>query len=344
MRSAYIVGILLSLILAVGIGTASAITNSGFESGDFTGWTVDGTAVIDSSNPHTGTYCAATCTPVTAPGSISVQIDFTNAQTLTLYGNGGGNGYVKIDSTNLETGIDDAGWVLHTYDVSSYTGIHTLTLGSNNVPWFVDDISISYGAAVTGASTGVTSNCINFSAIGSGSTTWWQYGTVSGRYAWKTENVTPVDGIANTTECGTPLMSNTLFYYRACNEEGCGAESSTTLAAVTPRPASTFGTVARNISVAHFDIRVMGVSVTEPFVWAAANADIVFGVLLFFVFSGLWLRQREVILPILLGLIGSGLLLYSGATSVGIPPEMLIIVIGLVSAGLAGVIMGMFKR
>jgi len=96
--------------------------------------------------------------------------------------------------------------------------------------------------------------------------------------------------------------------------------------------------------VAHFDIAVMGSAVTEPFSWAAANTDIIFGVLLFFVFTGLWLRQREVILPILLGLIGSGLLLYSGATSVGIPPEMLIVVIGLVSAGLAGVVLGMIKR
>lgn len=133
--------LLLCMLIGL-VGFADAITNGGFETGDFTGWVADGTAIIVSSNQHTGTYSASTSTSITSPGSISATVDFTNAETLFVYGNGGGNGYVKIDSTNLQTGIDDAGWVLHTYDVSSYTGLHTLTLGSNNVAWLVDDITI----------------------------------------------------------------------------------------------------------------------------------------------------------------------------------------------------------
>lgn len=34
------------------------IVNGGFETGDHTGWSAFNSAIIDTTSPHTGTYCA----------------------------------------------------------------------------------------------------------------------------------------------------------------------------------------------------------------------------------------------------------------------------------------------
>ena len=50
----------LSLVLVVTAGLASAnlITNPGFETGDFTGWTPSGSLAVNNFNPHSGTFAA----------------------------------------------------------------------------------------------------------------------------------------------------------------------------------------------------------------------------------------------------------------------------------------------
>lgn len=211
-------------------------------------------------------------------------------------------------------------------------------------------VQCAYATPTTRAAFNVNSMNVTFNATGASGNTWWEYGTKSGSLSWKTENKTAVGGYANITESGVPLMSGTKYYFRACDSTGCGSELDVTLSAVTPAPTTTFGVTARNISRSHFDIAQIGTSVLEPYLWVTGNAQILMGVLLFFVFTGLWLRQREVILPILLGMILSGLLMYNGASggavsgAIGIPPEMLMIVIGLVSAGLTGIVVGLLKK
>lgn len=211
-------------------------------------------------------------------------------------------------------------------------------------------VQCAYAVPTTQAAFNVNSINVTFNATGASGNTWWEYGTRSGELSWKTENTSAVGGYANITESGVPLMAGLKFYFRACDSTGCGSELDVTLTAVTPAPTTTFGSTARNISRSHFDLAQIGTSILEPYVWVTGNAQILMGVLLFFVFTGLWLRQREVILPIILGMILSGLLIYNGASggavsgSIGIPPEMLMIVIGLVAAGLTGVIVGLLKR
>lgn len=206
-------------------------------------------------------------------------------------------------------------------------------------------VQCAYAAPTTQAAFNVNSMNVTFDATGATGDTWWEYGMKSGSLSWKTENASAVGGYANITESGVPLMSATKYYFRACDSTGCGSELDVTLSAVTPAPATTYGNTARNISKSHFDIAQIGTSIMEPYIWVTGSIQILFGVLLFFVFTGLWLRQREVVLPIILGMIGSGLLIYSGATNpVGIPPEFLIVVIGLVAAGLTGVVTGILKK
>lgn len=354
MRSAYTVGIFIALLLMVGV--ASAITNPGFETGTLAGWS--GAQVTAEGSAHGGSYSAHLAATGVGYAFLSQNIDLTNVNSIVVwYKSSAANNFawIKISDgiggyDNVYTFVDRGTWTQAIADLSwySYTGVHEVQfyVSPPSYNLYVDDISLILGSdtPITGTVYGVTSKCVNLSATGAASPVWWEYGTVSGRYGWKTENVTAVGGIANSTECGTPLMSNTKFYFKACNQNGCGSEVSTTLAAVTPAPTTTFGKTAQNISVAHFDVSMMGGAIYEPYTWAAANADIVTGTILLFIFAGFWLRQRELILPVIIGLLGSSLLLYSGATSVGIPPEMLIVVVGLVSVAIAGIITGMLKR
>jgi MYXO-CTERM domain-containing protein len=58
----YLSGMVLALALAAGPARANLVTNGGFETGDFTGWTLTGSGggvAIDSTAAHSGTYDAA---------------------------------------------------------------------------------------------------------------------------------------------------------------------------------------------------------------------------------------------------------------------------------------------
>jgi len=204
----------------------------------------------------------------------------------------------------------------------------------------------AYAVPTTVAAGDVNSSSLEFRCAGASGDSWIQYGTVTGNYPWRTENTTPDGGFVTLVEMGLPLMSNTKFYYRCCDASGCGGELSSTLLTVTPNPATTYGRTAQNITESHLDPAVIAGSVIEPYRWVPGGVkpEIIIGILLFFVFTGLWLRQREVILPILAGLIGSGMLFYVGTNSVGTPPEFLLIAAVMVSLGLTGVVLGLFKR
>jgi hypothetical protein len=183
-----------------------------------------------------------------------------------------------------------------------------------------------------------------FYATGVTTPSYFKYGTISGQYTWLTENQSNASALHYTWEHGVPLMSGRTFYFRVCDVTGCGIEKTVVMSTVTVAPTTTFNVLAMNITRSEFNLATIGQNIIEPYTWVTSNPNILFGVLLFFVFTGLWLRQREVIIPIILGMIASGLLMYQGTNSVGIPPEMFIIVVALVTLGLGGVVMGLYKR
>jgi hypothetical protein len=154
---------------------ANLVANPGFETGDFTGWTVTGDGIlIDSTFPNTGTYDAAFSALTTDhnPGVLSQTLATTAGQSYTLSfalldeaGFSGDSFIVKLGAfTQTITGDEAAppGDLPSLYAAESFTvpgadisGASTvlsfegLNFPNIGIDWNLDDVSVT-GAAVPG--------------------------------------------------------------------------------------------------------------------------------------------------------------------------------------------------
>ncbi len=199
-----------------------------------------------------------------------------------------------------------------------------------------------YALPTTGAATAVGNKNVTFTATGVTSYAYWKYGYVTGVYAYKTVNVSGT-GAVSYTERGVPLMAGWKIYFEVCDSTGCGAELSTTLLNATPLTQTTFGIVEQNIANADWNASAVGSSIIQPYLWVSPISVFWFMVF-FFIYTGMWLRQRELIIPAFLGLIASGFIMVGGTNAIGLPPEVITISQSLFYASIAGVIFGLFKR
>lgn len=152
--------------LAIGLGAsaqaANLIVNGGFETGDFTGWTVveNNTGVettgYDGLYPHSGTYFAALGN-VGCCGTISQTVSDTAGEALTLtyfhMSDGGTPNYFETDWDGVAIAgsiINNApdqrgsGYVEYQFDVTG-TGSDTLQFVERNDPSYdaLDDVSLT---------------------------------------------------------------------------------------------------------------------------------------------------------------------------------------------------------
>lgn len=318
----------------------------------------------------------ATGTPLTWEASKAVALDFSTSETVhppyfvvtytvpptASFSASSTYEYVPGDITFTDTsgGVPSSwAWYLRNTDggsdtlfsTSQHPTHHFDTAGTYDIKLFISNAAGSdwenrtewvtlYNMTGT-----TTSKSITLTYHSANGVTWWEYGLSPTNLPFKTANISGV-GVVSTTISGLPLVSGHTYYFRACTVTPyeCTSVSSALLATVTPNPETTYGIVQQNISASEWNVSEIGESIVEPYAWTTGSSAIVFGVILFFVWTGLWLRQKEVILPILLGWIGSGLLIYGGTNATGIPPEFAIAASIFCCFGLAGVLLGMIKK
>jgi len=153
------------MIGSAGVAHANLIVNGGFETGDFTGWTLSGNtnaivepAGFDGYSPHSGTFFAALGT-VGSVGSLSQTFPDTASATYTIslfFASDGAtpNEFdVEWDGTTLflQTNIPDTrpNYTPLTFDVTG-TGSDTLAITERNDPaWLaLDDVKVNLATAV----------------------------------------------------------------------------------------------------------------------------------------------------------------------------------------------------
>lgn len=156
-----------ALGLASTAAQADLITNGGFETGNFAGWTVNANATgvvsggFNGQSPHSGTYWAALGDTSSAYpfGSVSQTIADISGQTYLLsywlasdgatpnYFDASWNGATIAGSVLTNTGV--TGYINYQFIVTG-TGSDTLTFHEQNQPryWAFDDVSLNQTTTV----------------------------------------------------------------------------------------------------------------------------------------------------------------------------------------------------
>lgn len=199
----------------------------------------------------------------------------------------------------------------------------------------------------TGAATFVGSNNATVSATGGGTEGWFTYGTNPGNEYWTTPNITiPAGGAFSYRIARSPLTGNTLWYYTACDETGCGSERSFITAVVTPIPKTNLGGFYRNITESGFDIPSMATNIVAPFAWNPnIPLTIIFMLLFSPIFIGIWLRSRTVLIAMITGFITGSFILYADrGLSLGLPAEIVVLSQAMCYVAFAGVVLYILHR
>jgi hypothetical protein len=155
----FILGAVLTLLVGATTAQANLITNGGFETGDFTGWTtgnLNATSVqiagFDGYTPHSGTYFAALGN-VGSLGTLSENLATTIGQQYEL------SYYLASDGATPNQFITTVGgnqlfnqinlpvqpWTLYDYTFTATSATTNLTFSERNDPAFLalDDVSVT---------------------------------------------------------------------------------------------------------------------------------------------------------------------------------------------------------
>jgi len=138
---------------------SNIIGNGGFETGDFSGWSIvgGGNLSVQSGLGHSGNYCAEGAYLTTAQSSLSQTLTIPPGGNLSFWyrvltgDTGGTNIVAQWNGANILTinTPSPTGWTQATLDMSAYAGqnhIFTIVLsdllGTGNLSILIDDISI----------------------------------------------------------------------------------------------------------------------------------------------------------------------------------------------------------
>lgn len=191
----------------------------------------------------------------------------------------------------------------------------------------------------TGAATAIGNNNVTWSGTGiSDGIGWFQWGMYAGKTYDKTKNITTSNGTISYTQIGTPLFPGTTFYYKVCDDTGCGSEQPFTILTITPLPTTTYGVWGQAIIDSGFDPVVTFVAFVGPFV-DVTGMTIFWAIIIGMIFVGIWLRTRGTIIATQLWMVFAGFACSSTAgLMIGLPPEFVSLAQALFYTSLAGAI------
>jgi len=168
----------------------------------------------------------------------------------------------------------------------------------------ITSIFITTNAASGVSAGGVTLNGNVAGVVGS-ATVWFEYGTGPGIYPYKTSNQTVTgDGAYTQAISGMPILSDTTYYYRAVGydtETHNGAEVSFTTPALGTIPDYDFDAHFTNLTDSELDPTNMSKTAAQPY--TDLLGSIFWGILYSAIFVMIWIRQEDISIPSILGLI-----------------------------------------
>jgi hypothetical protein len=205
-------------------------------------------------------------------------------------------------------------------------------------------VGVATALPTTGAVTGIDANKVTFNAAGGSGEAYFKWGISSGyNYFWTTPNQS-VSGAFTDYQEGMPMISGKTYYVVACDSTGCGNEVSFVVPAATPLNQTSYGVGAVGIMRSGFNL-----TKTLPMMVAPFTSQIGFwtyALLFFFIFSGWWMRQGDVTIPMIVALVFGFTIWGAGAmgAGMGIPGEAMNLGIGLIIASVAGLFFSLFSK
>ena len=204
-------------------------------------------------------------------------------------------------------------------------------------------IPVATADPITSAAYDVGNNNATIIVLNSWGDTWITWGRLPGHEMWLTPNETAY-GAINITIWGAPLMGNTQYFCKACNQTGCGAEVNFTTKSVDYITDYNYRRGFVNMTSSHFN-PVMAIGTILMGYTRIMPATVVFGLFFGMLVIGMWLRTKSVRLVSIVMLIASPFIMSSQAgLYLGIPLAEQALGQALLAAAIAGIGLSFIKR
>jgi hypothetical protein len=200
-------------------------------------------------------------------------------------------------------------------------------------------VGVCSAVPTTDAVTDITTRGATFNAHGGASTCWYVWGGSSTNFIYKTANTSCG---SSHKQSGAPILTSTKYYVKSCDGTGCGSSVEFTTPAATISNLTHYGEAVAVMFAGGMNITEMADMVTIPYrdtIYLTSMWGLLFG----FIFIGMWLRQKDIVIPMMLAMISGGAI-WLGGGSLGIPPAFEAMGQALLIVGFGGLLLSWFTR